>query len=77
MSIKYTVKTDITKESGENDMVAALLGLKAQRCAGTIDAQRFRVECLHVIWCAQQSGRGEAVVLRVNNEWQAIEARPC
>ena len=55
----------IDKFTSEDTMVAALLGLKASHLAGTIEPQRFRVESLHVLWCAQQAGIADAVTRRV------------
>ena len=73
MSNEYTVKSDITKESSEDAMVAALLGLRALQLQGIIEPQRFRVECLHIVWCSREAGIGDTVTRRVNEEVNAIE----
>ena len=64
MSLSNPTNT-IDRESSEDAMVATLLGLKASQLAGMIEPQRFRVESLHVMWCAHRAGHGEAVGRRV------------
>ena len=64
MSLSTPTRT-IDRASSEDDMVATLLGLKASQLAGMIEPQRFRVESLHVMWCAQRAGHDEAVARRV------------
>ena len=73
MSIKYTGKSDITKESSEDAMVATLLGLKALQLQGIIEPQRFRVEAMHIIWCSCEAGIGDAVARRVDEAVKAIK----
>ena len=65
---------DISKDSREDAMVAALLGLKAQQLSGQIEPQQFRVTSMHIIWCSQQAGYGEAVARRVDAELANIAA---
>jgi len=59
---RHTTKID--RHSSEDTMVATLLGLKASQLAGSIK-EEFRVQCLHVLVCAQQAGLSEAVQRRV------------
>lgn len=55
----------IDKFTSEDTMVATLLGLKAAHLAGQIEGQRFRVESMHIFWCAGQAGITDAVMRRV------------
>lgn len=55
----------VDPHTSEDTMVATLLGLKASQLAGQIEPQRFRVEALHIFWCAQQAGIADAVQRRV------------
>lgn len=74
MATNYTVTVDITKDSSGDAMVAALIGLKAGQLQGIIDPQRFRVNAMHIRWCSQQAGIGDAVARRVDEAVKDIKA---
>ena len=66
--LSTNVDRNIGELSTEDQMVAALLGLKAQQLSGYISDQEFCVRSMHVIWCAGKRNFAASVLRRVTSK---------